>query len=122
MHRQRPRDKRRRAADKRDAFAPSHVALARASGVRPARCLKSSTFRLGRGQVITHNRLSDSGQPDVRFGSKADICSAKPHVRFTPESDIKCDIVECPLWAKSGLMQCSKLGSLLDHLVSEAEQ
>jgi hypothetical protein len=24
---------------------------------------------------------------DVRFGSKADICSAKRHVRFTPNSD-----------------------------------
>ena len=23
---------------------------------------------------------------DVRFGSKADMCSAKRHVRFTPES------------------------------------
>jgi hypothetical protein len=23
---------------------------------------------------------------DVRFGSKADLCSAKRHVRFTPES------------------------------------
>jgi len=23
---------------------------------------------------------------DVRFGSKADMCSAKGHVRFTPES------------------------------------
>ena len=23
---------------------------------------------------------------DVRFGSKADVCNAKPHVRFTPES------------------------------------
>jgi hypothetical protein len=30
---------------------------------------------------------------NVRFGSKADICSAKSHVRFTP---------------KSGLMRCSK--------------
>jgi hypothetical protein len=29
---------------------------------------------------------------NVRFGSKADICSAKAHVRFIPESDIKCDI------------------------------
>ena len=28
----------------------------------------------------------------VRFGSLADICSAQGHVRFTPESDIKCDI------------------------------
>ena len=25
--------------------------------------------------------------PDVRFGSKADICSAKGHVRFAPNSD-----------------------------------
>ena len=25
--------------------------------------------------------------PDVRFGSKADICTAKRHVRFTPNSD-----------------------------------
>ena len=25
--------------------------------------------------------------PDVRFGSKADMCSAKRHVRFTPNSD-----------------------------------
>jgi len=24
---------------------------------------------------------------DVRFGSKADMCSAKGHVRFTPNSD-----------------------------------
>src|SRR5262245_4587073 len=27
---------------------------------------------------------------DVRFGSKADICSAKGDVRFTPSSDIDC--------------------------------
>jgi hypothetical protein len=26
----------------------------------------------------------------VRFGSKADMCSAKGHVRFTPESDAEC--------------------------------
>ena len=26
---------------------------------------------------------------DVRFGSKADICSAASHVRFTPNSDRK---------------------------------
>jgi len=39
---------------------------------------------------------------DVRSGSKADICNAKRHVRFTRESDIKCDMIECPLWANSG--------------------
>jgi hypothetical protein len=27
------------------------------------------------------------GLTDVRFGSKADICSAQSHVRFTPNSD-----------------------------------
>jgi hypothetical protein len=26
-------------------------------------------------------------RPDVRFGSKADICAATSHVRFTPNSD-----------------------------------
>jgi hypothetical protein len=26
---------------------------------------------------------------DVRFGSKADMCSAQAHVRFTPDSDRK---------------------------------
>src|SRR5215471_18478495 len=38
---------------------------------------------------------------DVRFGSKADTCVAKSDVRFTPESDIKRDIWECPLWARN---------------------
>src|SRR5262249_40833259 len=38
----------------------------------------------------------------VRFGSKADICGATRHVRFTPNSDIKCDTMECPLWANRG--------------------
>jgi len=28
-------------------------------------------------------------QPYVRFGSKADICAAQNHVRFTPNSDRK---------------------------------
>jgi len=30
--------------------------------------------------------------PNVRFGSNAGICSAKRHVRFTPDSDIKRDV------------------------------
>jgi hypothetical protein len=29
------------------------------------------------------------GAGDVRFGSKADICAATSHVRFTPNSDRK---------------------------------
>jgi len=38
----------------------------------------------------------------VRFGSKADMCSAKRHVRFTPKSGhVQCN-QGCPLWANSG--------------------
>ena len=38
----------------------------------------------------------------VRFGSKADICGAKQHVRFTPNSGhVQC-ISSCLLCAKSG--------------------
>jgi hypothetical protein len=32
---------------------------------------------------------------DVRFGSLADICSAKGHVRFTPNSDRESGHVRC---------------------------
>jgi hypothetical protein len=45
---------------------------------------------------------------DVRFGSKADICSAKRHVRFTPESGHQFVSFACPLCANSGLMHRSK--------------
>ena len=39
---------------------------------------------------------------DVRFGSKADICSARRYVRFTPKSGhVQCNSA-CPLCANSG--------------------
>src|SRR5262245_13626188 len=38
----------------------------------------------------------------VRFGSKADMCGALAQVCSTLESDIRCDMVECPPRAKSG--------------------
>ena len=39
---------------------------------------------------------------NVRFGSKADICGAKWHVRFTPKSgQVQCK-TSCPLCANSG--------------------
>ena len=38
----------------------------------------------------------------VRFGSLADMCAAKSHVCFTPESGhVRCTY-RCPLWARSG--------------------
>src|SRR5262249_31078613 len=33
---------------------------------------------------------ADKKSSDVRFGSKADICSAPAHVRFTPNNDLDC--------------------------------
>ena len=39
---------------------------------------------------------------DVRFGSKADMCSAEADVRFTPNSGhVQCNSA-CPLCADSG--------------------
>ena len=48
----------------------------------------------GSGEAIVSTQSSISkgvgGETtDVRFGSKADICSAKSHVRFTPNCDRK---------------------------------
>ena len=44
---------------------------------------------------------------DVRFGSKADICSAKRHVRSTPDSGhVRCNL-GCPLCANNGHQLCS---------------
>src|SRR5262249_11094307 len=50
----------------------------------------------------------------VRFGSKADMCGATANVRFTPESDIKCDIIECPLRANCG-HRASSLNNFVGH-------
>src|SRR5262245_66283591 len=45
---------------------------------------------------------SCSAQAHVCFGSKADMCGANQHVRFTHESDINYEIMYCPLWTQSG--------------------
>src|SRR4030095_16434402 len=34
--------------------------------------------------------LANGPRNNVRFGSKADMCNAPTHVRFTPNSDIDC--------------------------------
>jgi hypothetical protein len=50
------------------------------------------------GRVTRHMALL----LNVRFGSKADMCGAKSHVRFTPESGHSQCTSLCLLWAKSG--------------------
>ena len=50
---------------------------------------QSSAIRLGgteRQSMMARNGIYPL-RADVRFGSKADMCSARGHVRFTPESD-----------------------------------
>src|SRR5215475_14361435 len=54
------------------------------------------------GQAIVPDQATTREVAHVRFGSKAVICSAKRHVRFTPESGSQSVRVACPLRAKSG--------------------
>ena len=52
------------------------------------------------GRVVGERRASSGTH--VRFGSKADMCAAKRHVRFTPESGhVQCNY-GCPLSPNSG--------------------
>ncbi len=56
-----------------------------------------------RGPIVNGERCH------VRFGSKADICSAKRHVRFTPKSGHRGARSKCPLSANSGHRVGSRL-------------
>jgi hypothetical protein len=49
-----------------------------------------------------HGLVNRALHPHVRFGSLADICSAKRHVRFAPQSGHVQRTSPCPLCAKSG--------------------
>ena len=60
-------------------------------------------MRSPQAHMSGHNvRFRNSTQFHVRFGSKADICAAKCHVRFTPESGHRKRRSECLLSARSG--------------------
>jgi hypothetical protein len=53
-------------------------------------------------------------QANVRFGSKADICAATSHVRFTPNSGHLVRFAACPLCVKNGyftrlLLRCAEI-------------
>jgi hypothetical protein len=71
---------------------------------------------------------------DVRFGSKADICSAKRHVRFAPNSDRKSGFPHKVMSALPPKRTCAvqlemsamghkqTLDPLLDHFVGAIEE
>src|SRR5262249_50470186 len=79
-------------------FSDTRSRVFDSEGRYPARGCEEVTPKL---QLCPSCRARLPAKHDVRFGSKADMCSAKRHVRFAPESDIKCDTGECPLWAPS---------------------
>ena len=63
-----------------------------------------SLYRREHYGTLSHRRLGHRAVPwaNVRFGSEADICGAKGHVRFTPRSGhVQCTSL-CPLCANSG--------------------
>src|SRR5262249_34570906 len=91
MRRERPRCC--HTSKKGDELAPSHCLLP----------------RLKRGIVTVQTRFV-KGRPDVRFGSKADMCSAKGHVRFAPNSDRESGLPQTVMSAsppKSGHLRCN---------------
>src|SRR5262249_25207517 len=58
--------------------------------------------------ALGHKRTFRSAKRHVRFTPKSRHSRRESHVRFTPESGhVQCKH-RCPLWAKSGLMHCSK--------------
>src|SRR5262249_17779738 len=70
--------------------------------------LLSAIFGVERRSPRRRSGSHAGAKRHVRFGSKADICTAPAHVRFTPKSGhVRCTRL-CPLWARSGLMRCNK--------------
>ena len=70
--------------------------------VRPTR------FRGSRHVRFAPKADNDRRDGYVHFVPSADIAPCVDFVRFTPKSGQTGDVAECPLCAKSGLMQCSK--------------
>ena len=88
-------------SDSTAAKAPTKTMNSRRRIDSPQRHRTEASYRLNRAHW--KGVAKRMGQPcDVRFGSKADICSAKWHVRFAPNSGhVQCNSA-CPLSANSG--------------------
>ena len=83
-----------------------HAAAAPPKRMTNSRRLFASPPRLRTRHRTGSNYHTKRGRPreaaNVNFGSKADMCSAKGHVRSTPESGhVQCNS-GCPLCATSG--------------------
>src|SRR5262249_53485974 len=65
--------------------------------------------------IVAAQTCTGKDPDNVRFGSEADMCSAPAHVRFTPESDIKCDSSFC------GGRSAQRLGLNQKHQVANLQ-
>jgi hypothetical protein len=68
---------------------------------------------------MAHNRTQLPIRPDVRFGSKADICGAISHVRFTPESGHRLRPQRLSAKRTSTAAIISRIGRIDQRLASE---
>jgi hypothetical protein len=87
----------------------AYVPLNYSAGIFPSATRRVQPFTRTVGRLADLNLLSASPaksanlvQLNVRFGSKADMCSATRDVRFTPESGHPQCTRPCLLWANSG--------------------
>src|SRR3974377_1355376 len=71
--------------------------------------------------LFAYQVLRNSSGSLAIFAAIRRALSRVSNVRFTPKSGHRNSVVECPLCAKSGHMQCSKR-VLFDHLVGEHEE
>ena len=86
----------RRAAKKRDEFAPLH-----APSKTTLLCVKSLALRDRAARAKWTQLGPNADQADVRFGSLADMCSATRYVRFVPIADIAAYSITSSICIKS---------------------
>src|SRR5262249_38823612 len=88
-----------------------HISADRRSPGEPPRLPAIKDLLYANGSQNKQIRIALAGyvhwhSAHVRCGVKADICSARRHVRFTPESgQVRCN-EGCPLWAKNSEHHC----------------
>src|SRR6185295_620094 len=70
------------------ACATNGIAAAPPTKLMKSRRLIASPRGSGQG-IVAAQTCAGEGPINVRFGSKADMCGAREHVRFTPNSDHK---------------------------------
>jgi hypothetical protein len=84
----------------------------------PQTSVINSRRRIASSTVQDEVAAQTSVLEDIRFASKANICSASTNVRFTPESvHVRCSW-GCPLRAKSELSRCNNVRRFTAHSAS----